>query len=72
MEKSYKKVSKPGSVGSDMKSALKGDTQGGISIHYKGKPRNADPNYPSNPDNQIPVKEYTQKVMQEGREKNKK
>ena len=60
-------VSKQGTVGQDMAGALAGQIPGSISINYKGKPRNANPNHPHNPQNSQPVAEWTQTKMQESR-----
>ncbi|CAF4563473.1 unnamed protein product, partial [Rotaria magnacalcarata] len=54
--------------GTNMSGALKGNTAGAISQNYKGKPRNANPQHPHNPDNSQPVAEWTQNHMQQRRE----
>ena len=66
-----KKVSKPGAIGNNMAGALKGTNEASISENYKGKPRNAIPNHPHNPNNSTSVKNWTQNHMQEQREKAK-
>ncbi|CAF4861099.1 unnamed protein product [Rotaria socialis] len=48
-------ASKSGAVGTNMPAALEGNTAGAISENYKGKPRNANPQHPHNPENSQPV-----------------
>jgi hypothetical protein len=60
-------ISKDGAVGKNMADALAGRVEGSISKNYKGKPRNADPNHPHNPNNSQSVAGWTQDKMQEGR-----
>lgn len=63
--------SKPGTVGQDMPAALKGEIEGNIAGTYKGRPGNAIPNYPHNPENSKRVDVWTQDYMQEQRRKNR-
>ncbi|CAF1629717.1 unnamed protein product [Adineta ricciae] len=60
-------ISKEGAVGKNMSGALAGQTAGAISKNYQGMPRNADPHYPHNPNNSLPVSEWTQQKMQQCR-----
>jgi len=62
--------SQPGAVGNNMPAALSGKMEGNISSNYQGKPRNAMPDYSHNPNNGVPVKDWTQDHMQQAR-KNK-
>ena len=67
MSSDKKGVSKEGAVGKDMAGALAGRTEGSISSNYKGKPRNAIPNYPHNPANTRTVADWTKGTMQDSR-----
>lgn len=67
MSSNNKGVSKEGAVGKDMAGALAGRTEGSISSNYKGKPRNAIPNYPHNSGNSQTVADWTKDKMQESR-----
>ncbi|CAD5219617.1 unnamed protein product [Bursaphelenchus xylophilus] len=75
----YTKKSKPGAVGEDMPGAMKGarDHEGAISGNYKGRPRNADPNFPYRPSGEDAksvsqwTKEHMKKRREEAREQKK-
>uniref|UniRef100_A0AC34QPV8 Uncharacterized protein n=1 Tax=Panagrolaimus sp. JU765 TaxID=591449 RepID=A0AC34QPV8_9BILA len=60
--------SKPGAVGQNMPAALKGETAGEVSSKFKGKPRNADPHHPCNPQNAQPVDKWVKNHMKQRRE----
>uniref|UniRef100_A0A1I7W6H1 Protein SMG7 n=1 Tax=Heterorhabditis bacteriophora TaxID=37862 RepID=A0A1I7W6H1_HETBA len=72
MNSKHTPVSKPGTVGTNMPRSLAGDrdNEGPISGNYKGRPRNADPNYMFHPgsDNSQTVSDWTKNHMKERRE----